>query len=295
MNLNNLVYYWKEALTSLYRNGWLSLASIGTIVISLLILGSSLLVMLNVRQLAAQVESSIEISVFLADDLTDEEIEVLGERLASLRGVKTVTFISREQALKELQESFEDNREALAGLEKKNTLPNSFRIKADKTSLVPSLAKRIESFSGVDKVRYGRGVVEKLLNISSWVRYIGLVAVVLLGVAAVSLIATTIRMSVFARRQEIGIMKILGATNWFIRAPFMLEGMLLGLAGGLIAAVVIYFGYHSLVMRINASLPFLQLINDPLTLRYTLSGLVTLGFLIGALGSAISVRRFLKV
>lgn len=295
MNFNNIGYYWREAFNSLIRNSWLSLASIGTIIISLLILGSSVLVMLNVRQLADRVESSVEISVFVENGVSEEELENLGEQIKYLGGVESVKFISRDQALEELKESFGEKQEALAGLEENNTLPDSFRVKTLSTSLVPSVARKIEQLEGVEKVRYGHEVVEKLLVISRWVRTMGVAVVVLLGLAAVCLIITTIRMSVFARQQEIGIMRVLGATNWFIRMPFLLEGMVLGLLGGLITAGVIYFGYHSLVTKINSILPFMQLINDPKTINYTLTGLVILGLFIGALGSAISVRRFLKI
>jgi len=295
LNLNNIGYYWAEAFKSLYRNSWLCLAAVGTIVVSLLILGSSLLLVLNVNHLADRVESGVEISVFIEEDVEEEELENLGEEIKTLGGVESVEFISRDRALEELKESFGEKKEALAGLEENNTLPRSYRVKALSTSLVPSVAQKIELLDGVEKVRYGRGVVEKLMVISRWVRTTGVAVVVLLGAAAVFLIATTIRLSVYARRREIGIMKVLGATNWFIRMPFMLEGMVLGLLGGLVTAGIIYFGYHSLVARVNSTLPFIQLIDESQIINYTLGGLTGLGLLLGILGSAISVRRFLKV
>jgi cell division transport system permease protein len=295
LTFNNIIYYWAEAFKSLYRNSWLSLAAVGTIVISLFILGSSLLLVLNVNHLADRVESGVEISVFIKEGVEEEELEDLGEQIQQLGGVESVNFISRERALEELKESFGERQEALTGLEENNTLPDSYRVKALSTELVPSVAEKIEGLAGVENVRYGRGVVERLMVISQWVRTMGMAIVVLLGIAAVFLIATTIRLSVYARRREIGIMKILGATNWFIRMPFMLEGMLLGLFGGLITAGVIYMGYHTLVVRVNTALPFMQLISQSEMINYTLMGIAALGVLLGLLGSAISVRRFLKV
>jgi cell division transport system permease protein len=147
----------------------------------------------------------------------------------------------------------------------------------------------------VDQVRYGQGVVEKLMALSRWVRTAGLITMALLGAAAVFLIATTIRLSVFARRREIEIMKFLGATNWFVRFPFLLEGMILGLCGSLLASLVIYFGYLSLVGNLQLSLPFMELITDRRVIEPVLEGILLLGLLIGALGSMISMRRFLKV
>ncbi len=295
MSLNNISYYWVEAFKSLYRNSWLSLAAVGTIIISLFILGSSVLLVLNVNHLADRVESGVEISVFVQESVSGEELVDLGEQIKFLGGVESVNFISRERALEEMKESFGERQDALAGLEEENTLPDSYRVKALSTDLVPSVAKKIEDLHGVEGVRYGHGVVEKLLVLSQWVRTMGLAIVVLLGVAAVFLIATTIRLSVYARRQEIGIMRILGATNWFIRMPFMLEGMLLGLLGGLVTSGVIYLGYSTLVLRVNETLSFIQLINQPQIINYTLLGITALGLLLGILGSAISVRKFLKI
>lgn len=295
MGLKNIGYYWTEAFKSLYRNSWLCLAAVGTIIVSLLILGSSVLLVLNVNQLADRVESGVEISVFIEDDVEEEELESLGQQIEYLGGVKSVEFISRDRALEEFKESFGEQKEALIGLEENNTLPNSYRVKTLSTGLVPEVAGKIEKLDGVEKVRYGQGVVEKLMTVSHWVRTTGLVVVVLLGTAAVFLIATTIRLSVYARRREIGIMKVIGATNWFVRMPFILEGMILGLLGGLIAAGIIYFGYNSLVVRVNSTLSFIQLINEPEIIYYTLGGLAGLGLLLGILGSAVSVRRFLNV
>lgn len=295
MSFNNFFYYLRETFDSLCRNSWLSLASVGTIVVSLLILGSSALLVLNVQHLTDQVESSVEISVFIDENADEETIKVLGEDIKTMGGVESVTFISRDQALEELKESFGENRDALDGLRDNNTLPDSYRVKTFNTALVPGIAQELAELEAVEQVRYGSEVVERLMVITNWVRTMGLALVLLLGMAAVFLIGTTIRISVFARQREIGIMKVLGATNWFVRMPFLLEGMFLGLLGGLVSAGVIYYGYVSLVTKINASLPFIQLIHDMQIVIYVLSGLVVLGLLIGALGSAISIRRFLKV
>lgn len=295
LNLNNLAYYWAEAFRSLYRNSWLCLAAVGTIIVSLLILGSSLLLVFNANYLAKQVESEVELSVFIVEDTKKQKIKDLGQQIESLDGVKSVEFISRDRALEEFKESFGERKEALVGLEENNTLPNSYRVKAVSTKLVPQIAGQVEELDGVEYARYGQGVVENLMSISNWVRTAGSALVVLLGAAAVFLIATTIRLSVYSRRREIGIMKILGATNWFIRVPFILEGMMLGLLGGLAAVVIIYYGYQSLLVRMGSTLPFMQLIDQQELILYILGGLLGAGLLLGIVGSAISVRRFLKI
>lgn len=295
MMFNTIKYYFREAATSLIRNSWLSIASVGTIIISLLILGCSLLLVLNVRQVASDVESSLEITVFLEEGLEQDRLDEMEEEIKFVPGVAQVKFVTKEQALEDLKESFGDRAELLSGLEEDNPLPNSYVVKTREAAQVPVAARQLEELEGVEQVRYGQGVVENLLALTHWVRIWGSLALLVLGVAAVLLIATTIRMSVFARRREIGIMKMLGATNTFVRMPFMLEGMIIGLTGGLIAALLINFGYLSLLNKVMFSLPFIQLVDDPNTIYQILGGLLGAGFVIGALGSAISLRRFLKV
>ena len=294
MRLSTIGYYFREAFQSIFRNSWLSLTSVGVVAVSLLILGSSLLLVLNANNMAAGLESSVEISIYLEDKTTPAQVRDLEDRLKSLPEVTQVEFIPKQRALEEMKKNFGDNQDILTGLEEKNPLPDAFRVKTLTVEQVALVAGQAESMAQVDQVRYGQGVVEKLLALSRWVRTAGLVTMVLLGSAAIFLIATTIRLSVFARRKEIGIMKFLGATNWFVRFPFLLEGMILGLAGSLLAVTAVYFGYLSLISNIQISLPFMQLVTSRDILVPLMEGLLILGLAIGAAGSLISVRRFLK-
>jgi len=250
---------------------------------------------LNANNIAATMESSVEISVFLKEKTTHAQAKDLENQIKSLPDVAQVQFVPKEQALEEMKKNFGDKKDILAGLEEKNPLPDAFRVKSGAVEDVAPLAGRLKSLAQVDQVRYGQGVVEKLLALSRWVRAAGMVTMVLLGIAAVFLIATTIRLSVFARRKEIGIMKFLGATNWFVRFPFLLEGMFLGLAGSLLAVAGVYFGYFSLIRNIKISLPFIQVVTERSLIIPLLEGLLVLGLVIGALGSMISMRRFLRV
>jgi cell division transport system permease protein len=294
MRLNTFIYYFREAFHSILRNSWLSVASIGVVAVSLLILGSSLLLVLNANNIADNLESSVEISVFLKDETTPEEVEELEDTLGALPGVAELKFVSKQEALEEMQDNFGEQRDVLAGLEEKNPLPDTFRVKTQTVEQVVPLAREMAAYPQVDQVRYGQGVVEKLLELSRWVRTAGLVTMVLLAIAAIFLIATTIRLSVFARRKEIGIMKFLGATNWFVRFPFLLEGMFLGLDGALLAVGAVYYGYLSLIRSIQISLPFMQLVTDRSLLMPMLEGLLVLGLAFGAVGSLISLRKFLN-
>jgi len=294
MRLSVIRYYLHEALQSILRNSWLSVASVGVVAVSLLILGSSLLLVVNAGKVADNLESNIEISLFLKDKTTSIQIKEIENKLKAMPDVAHFEFVTKERALEEMKRNLGDKKDILAGLEEKNPLPDAFRIKTHTVEQVAPLARQLESLAQVDQVRYGQGTVEKLVAFSRWVRTAGLVLMVLLGVAAVFLIATTIRLSVFARRREIGIMKFLGATNWFVRLPFLLEGIFLGLIGSFMAVVVIYCGYYTLIGNIQLSLPFMQLVTDRNLIMPLMEGLLLLGLFIGAAGSMISMRRFLK-
>lgn len=294
MRLKTIEYYFREAVQSIIRNSWISVASIGVVAVSLLILGSSLLLVMNANNIAANLESSVEISVLLKDNSTPDEVQDLENKLADKSEVTQVVFVSKQQALDEMRENFGEKKDILDGLEEKNPLPDALRIKTATAEQVAPLASELESYAQVDEVRYGQGVVEKMLALSKWVRTAGMITMVLLGIAAVFLIATTIRLSVYSRRKEIGIMKFLGATNWFVQFPFVLEGMMLGLAGSLMAVIVVYFGYISLIDSIQLSLPFMQLVTDRALIKPLMELLLLMGLAIGAAGSMISMRRFLK-
>ena len=295
MSFSTIRYYFAEAFRSVLRNSWFSIASVGVVSISLLILGSSLLMVINAGEITANLESSIEISVFLKDNTSPVDISKMLREIKAMPGVALVEYVSKEQALLEMKDRLNDSDDLLAGLEENNPLPDAFRVKAIQAEQVALLSQQLDNLPLTDKVRYGQGVVEKLMALSHWIRVAGMALMALLGAAAVFLIATTIRLSVFARRKEIGIMKFLGATNWFVRMPFLLEGMFLGLVGSTLAVLVIYFGYTTLVNNVGESIPFMKMVDDPRLLMFLLEGLLLLGLLIGLIGSMISIRKFLKV
>lgn len=296
MALNSLWYCMRQTCTSLVRNFWLGTASAAMIAVSLIILGGFLLVAVNANQSMRIIESTVEINMFLEDEA---DIRDLRQRLHALDGVEEVRFVSKEQGLRELKEAFGERRDLLAGFEgENNPLPDSFRVRAEQADLVPGLARQISFFPGVYKVSYGQEYVEILVRVTQWVNLIAFGAVILLGAGAVFLIVTTIRLSLLARQDEIGIMRYLGASNWYVRGPFVLEGMVVGLAGACLAVGVLGAAYYYLVTVLGRSplvLFFVQPVTDPRVILSILGGLLGLGLLMGGLGSLISVRKFLRV
>lgn len=295
MSFNTLAYYWREAFSSIFRNSWLSIASVGTVAVSLLILGFFSLLVINANTFTQDLESGLEIRVFLKDGQSRDSTKKIKAEIDRLSGISLVEFVPKEQALEEMKKSFGNRREVLEGLQNDNPLPDGFRVKAAQADQIPVLAGKLSAIGGVDQVVYGYGLVERLVTATKWVRLAGAGILVFLCIAAIFLISTTTRMSVFARRKEIGIMILLGATNWFVRFPYILEGMILGFVGAVLAASGVYAGYISLTGYLEQSLPFVQPITDQNIILTVLGGILGMGLLIGAVGSSFSIRKFLKI
>lgn len=295
MSFNTLVYYWREALQSIVRNSWLSIASVGTVAVSLIIVGIFALLVINTNEFANSLESGLEIRVILKDGQTRDSIKKIRADIEKLPGVSLAEFISRDQALEEMKRSLKNRKDILEGLQNDNPLPDAYRVRASRADQIPALAAGLEKLNGVDQVIYGQGLVERLISATRWIRWACAGILGILCLAAVFLISTTIRMSVFARRREIGIMVLLGATNWFVRFPYLLEGMILGFLGAALAGAAVYLGYISLVNYIDQFLPFIHPVTDQMMILTVLGGMLGTGLLIGTLGSTFSIRRFLKI
>lgn len=295
MKLRTIGYFFREAFRSMGQNGWMSMASISTVAISLLILGISLILVMNSNHVANVIESDLEIAVILKTESDEKQAKAIGEKLRGHNKVGEVIFVSKDEALANMRSQLGDRSDFFRVLGDQNPLPDMFRVKAKDPNDVTALAGEFNKYPGVDKVRYGQGIVERLLSLTRWARMVGLSIMVLIGGAAIFLISTTIRLTVFARRKEVNIMKFVGATNWFIRWPFLLEGTFLGLFGSIVSVVLLYGAYSALIQYVQTSLPFVPLRADTAFLIQIFQILTATGVVIGALGSIISLRKFLKV
>lgn len=294
--MGRISFFLKEAFGSLRRNYFMTIAALVTVFLSILVLGAVLVFVYTTDALLAEVESKVEITVYLTTDPdpTQDEIATMQSEIMSWNEVKSSTYVSKEDALERLKKDYEDNPEILEGLTG-NPLPASFEIALKDPQTAELVAGRFEGDPIVDEVSYGKEIADKLFSFTSQARNFLLIFIVLLGVVAILLISNTIRLSIFARKREVEIMKLVGATNWFIRWPFLIEGVTVGFVGALIAAVVVLVANSFLVSRIRDSLPFMSVPLD--AVPYVLVTLVLLGVgvIIGAVGSGIGLRRFLKV
>lgn len=294
MLLRIIYYIFQEVFRSLKRNSLLNFAAVGTTAISLFVLGVGMLLMINVHHIANTVESNVEIMVYLKDDISEDEASSMEPIFYRVSGVEEVFFIPPDEGL-ELLEGWMGEGSDLGSLSEENFLPNAYKVKTGDPHEVGDAAAEIERVPGVEKVRYEQGVVEKLFALTNWVRIIGLIVIVLLAASAIFLIATTTRLTFFARSREINIMKYVGATDWFVRWPFLLEGVILGCIGALLTVGILYLSYGMLTVKLQQTITFLPLVtdsNDMLTIYGVLLGL---GVLLGAIGSSISMRKYLRV
>ena len=295
MKLQTSEYFIQEVFRSLRRNNWMSFASIGTVAVSLFVLGVFLLLVLNMNRMASALESQVQISVYLEDGLTADDRKDIASDIEALQGIESIRYISKDEAKQRLEERLGDQKYLLDALGDKNPLPDSFEVVVMSPDLVETAAKAIDRMDGVEEAKYGQDVIEHLFAITRLIRIFGLALMVLLAGATLFIISNTIRLTVFARRKEVAIMKYVGATDWFIRWPFLLEGMVLGFVGGVLAAIALQSSYAAMAAKIYETLAFFPLLPQYPYMYYVSAAILLSGMGIGALGSTISLKRFLKV
>jgi len=293
MKISNGVYFAREAAKSFSRNRLLSFATVSTVTICILILGMAVLLTMNAGLFMNRLESDVQMIAFLDKSLNQRQINAARDKIKEIEGIKSVEFTSRDKSLEQLQETYGREYDLKATLGS-NPLPHTFKIEAHNPQEVAQIAQQVDKIAGVYKVNYGQGVVERLFQVTRWVRIISIAFIVVLAAGAVFLIATTTRLSVFARRKEIYLMKLIGATDWFIRWPFFIEGIFLGVAGSLLAVLLLGLGYQALLQNIG-SMVMVTLISDPVLLGQIYLSLLATGAILGVLGTYISLNRFLDV
>ena len=295
MRFSTKEYFVKETYKSIRRNGFMSFASISTVAVSLLVLGMFLMLFLNTNHLAQYLESQVQVSVYMQDSATDKELAAVKEKLTKMPGVVKVTQVSKQQALERFKKRLGDQKQLLNSLGKDNPFPNSFEVQVDSPERIKVLTPQLGQLPKVETAKFGQEVVEHLFQLTKILRFGGILLVVFLAMATPFIISNPIRLTVFARRTEVIIMKYVGATAWFIRWPFLLEGMTLRFFGAVVASILINSIYSGLLERIHATLAFLPLLPTSPLLLYVDLFLLVAGTGIGALGSYISLRKFLRV
>jgi len=289
-------YFLAETATNLRRNLLMTIAAISTVAISLLLLGGVQILSMIVRNVTFSWEARVEISAYLRNDASPGEIQTLEQQLSQYPEVQGVTYVSKEQAYAEFKQLYRNKPEFYEPIGPE-ALPASLRIKLTDAKYTQVVADRIEGAPGVDDVRFGGEIIRRLLQVNSLLRTVTLGMSLVLMVASAALIANTIRLAIYARRDEIGIMKLVGATNWFIRIPFMLEGVFAALVGAIVASAIVVATDALLFARMGDAVPFLQAVFafSGAEIASVLALLVGVGTVVGLFGSTLALRRFLEV
>ena len=281
-----------EAWSSITANVSTTFAATMTVLIGMFLLGLFIALGTWVLSWSDHIKRELQVKVYFSTTSTDEQEAAVGQALKKLPRVKIVTFMSKERAFAQQSKQYPDLYKNVTS----NPLPDAWIVTPITGDDTPELGRRIQAanYPGVDDVNWGSGTAKRVLTIAEVIWIAFLVAVVLLVIASTLLIANTIRLSIFARRREIEVMKLVGATNWFVRGPFMLEGLLCGLGGAVMAVVLLVIGKE---VALPALLPHIGGGSDVHALPFALNAvaLIAAGLLLGAAGSGLTMRRFLQV
>jgi len=297
--LSRLSYVFRETWANLRRNPTLTAASLLTIVVSLTLVGVSLLIQRAVDNSLSRWQDGVEFIVFMNPEATTEQIGAVESNLKENPQVKTIKFFTKDQAYEEFKRLYPDSPELVETLTPEQ-MPTSFRVvpDTDDTALIDTIGQQLVKQPGVLSVEYAKKAVDWIRTVSNYLRFGSVIAAFVLLAAATMLIWNTIRTAMFARRREIEVMKLVGATNWFIRVPFMLEGLVQGLIGAGLAVAAVWAGnrfWRNSVVKGTEILEFQNLVVNSSQFSMVALILLGLGAFIGALGSAFAVTRFLDV
>lgn len=303
--MSSLFYFFRESLTGFTRNLSTTLGSIITIFLSLLIIGIFSVCGAIVNNVVASVENQVSITAFVSDDASQEDIQAVMDQIQGYEGVETVSFTDKDQALENFRHST-SNPEIVDQLDGQNPLPASIDIDLSEAQSVSDIANQIvanESFAAIcdnpddpaDSLNYGQKTVDKLFSLTNSIRIAGVALIALLIVIAFIFINNTIRLAILARRREIAIMRLVGASNGFIRGPFLAEGSLHAIIGALLAIICMELTRNLVLPKVATALPWLPVSVDLSMFIMIYIALIVAGLVIGLLGSAFAMRRYLKV
>lgn len=300
MRPSTIRYFLKEGFSGLKKNLLMTVASIIAVAACISIMSFSYCVVSNLQYMLDQMEDSIGISVFLKGDLTSEDIENMKTTISGLDHVTNVTYISPADALDQLKEQWGADEDIFIGLDDTNNpLSHSFQVELDQIESQDAVLAELQKIEGVDKVEYGQSLSEMLMSVSNVFQIAGILVMLVLGVISVMIIINTIRISVMNRRVEINIMKYVGATDWFIRWPFIIEGIIIGLIGAILPMLVGMPMYGKTVSLFYNHIPFVEnfvrfrVVGD--VFSFVLPAALIFGILLGVVGSVTSIRKHLQV
>lgn len=296
MKIRELNYFSKEATKNVFSNGWMSLASVFTVIVSLLIFGIFLVLTINLNYIAGQFESDYEIILIVDENCSPEQTEAIKPQIEAIEFVETVTFDSKASRLQTLKEGMGDNAALFDGYDEDNPLRDWYKVTLSDLNQTDTVVAQLEQIGGIAKVRLNRETIDKLLSATSLIAKNSIWIMIALGLISVFIISNTIKLAVFSRAKEINIMKFVGATDWFIRWPFIIEGIIIGLIGGICSLLIISFAYKGIVASLSTlGISFVTFKPLGEMTPFLIPMFILMGIILGGIGSLISVRKHLNV
>ncbi|WP_028042911.1 permease-like cell division protein FtsX [Candidatus Stoquefichus massiliensis] len=294
--IKNFPKHCKTAFQNIWRNGVMSVSSIFAVTITLVLIAVISVVAINIQDMTYSIEDSLTIYVKMDRELKDADAKKLQPTIEKISGVKKVTFSTKDQELDKIIESQkEDGKEIFETYRKNNPLGAAYIVEVEDAKQIDKITEQINVLEHVNEVNSGGSSTNSLVNTLETVRNGGAVFVVGLTVVALFMIANTIKITITSRQTEISIMRMVGASNWYIRLPYMLEGIFIGVLGSIIPILIVYFGYSMVYEGAVGILPAMLSLREPFPFIWQCSGLlVALGSGVGLIGSFVSVRKFLK-
>ncbi|MBI2265077.1 MAG: ABC transporter permease [Armatimonadetes bacterium] len=293
MVLRSLPFFFREVALNLKRNPVMTIASASTVLVLVIVLGVFSIVAVNLVKFSRVVSSQFHMTAFLSENMSLGDAMQIQKQISGLPHVARIRYVSSEEALKRVGEWLKEeiNLEGLV----KNPFPSSFDIYVDDPTAMDEVAIGLGKIQGIKDLNYARKEAARMVPFLRNIKYACIVLIALLLFTTVLIVSNTIKLTVFARRREIEIMQLVGAAHWFIRWPFILEGVLQGLFGSAVAVTLLYITYTNLLATLVNSVPWFPLVSNPLTLHQILAALVASGCIVGGAGSFIAVNRFLRV
>ncbi len=289
------VYFIREGLSSVFVHGFTSLAAMLVIAACLMITGLFALVAHNIDLQVRELEGKSEIVIYIDDSVSREDAQALGSKIRKIDNIKTAEFVTKEQLFEDYLDSLGEEAYVMEELREDNPLRDSYQITMEDVSLHGETVKELEKLDGVAASSSMQEVSDRLVQIRSVVNMISVTLIALLGAVSVFIIANTVKLAMFARKEEIAVMKMVGATNHFIRAPFVVEGMFLGLCAALLAFGVQWGVYAYVTAQLAEGTAILTMVEFSTVWKPVLGLMAGAGLLLGVGGSVITIRRFLKV
>lgn len=296
MKINTTKYFISDALKSIKRNRTISIAAMVTVLITFFVFGTFILVALNFNKSIEDVASKVELKVYLTDEIKNIDQKEIEIELSRQPGVKEVVYESKEEAFNSFQQSLAENPGLLQGYTlQNNPLPSSFIVKLDNPDAATAIGESVKDMAGIESVSSQQDLIDTITNFVDGIQILGIGLFILFVGVSIFLITNTIKLTVYSRRREVGIMKFVGATDWFIRWPFIIEGIIIGAVGSLTSSVLLFFTYKAVVSAIVTNMFYVSLV--PVTFVFSTLIWVFLagGIAVGAVGSFAALRKFLVV